>query len=78
MSTSGIRSVVSVGAGWGSVLCTCFLKVFHDHVLRVIPSFIEGNQVRRMFLKVGLSGANTLEYQKLAVWARNFEFIRVV
>ena len=84
MSTSCILSVVSVvvGGGWFeegfSVLCTCFLEVFHDYVLWVIPPFIEGHQVGRMFLKVGCPCANSLQSQKLAVWARDFEFVWVV
>ena len=47
-----------------AILCTSFIEFFHDHVLRVIPSFIEGNQVRRMFLKVGWPGANAFESKK--------------
>ena len=34
-----------------AVLCTCFLEVFHDYVLGVIPSFVEGYKVRSVFLK---------------------------
>ena len=55
-----------------------FLEIFHDYVLWVIPSFVEGHQVGRMFLKVGCPGANSLQSQKLAVWALDFEFVWVV
>ena len=47
-------------------------------MLGVFPSSVEVHQVRRMFLKVGWAGANAFESQKLAIWARNLEFIRVV
>ena len=60
------------------VLCMCFLEIFHDYVLWVIPSFIKGHQVGLMFLKVSCLGANSLQSQKLAVWAEDFEFVWVV